>query len=234
VNHNGDELLARELVEAAVHAGADAVKFQAFDPSKLVTEDAPRADYQTCNLGVGGSQKDMLAPLALSGEQFFRLKRHCDEKGIAFLCTPFDEDNARLVAGLGCQAIKVGSGDLTNHLFLVRLARMGLPMLLSTGMADDREVRAAVEAIRAGCDGILVCSGDVDLQARTLEALVRAVESGAITPARCDDAFLRLRRAKERFLMGERRKPASRAREMRQLLGREEHQLIAAEMAAFL
>ena len=111
-------------------------------------------------------------------------------------------------------------------------------------LSDDLEMKAvsarypvpeaAVEAIRAGCDGILVCGGDVDLQARTLEALVKAVESGAITPARSDDAFLRLRRAKERFLMGQRRMPASRARDMRQLLGREEHQLIAAEMAAFL
>lgn len=111
-------------------------------------------------------------------------------------------------------------------------------------LSDDLEMKAvsarypvpesAVEAIRAGCDGILICSGDLDLQARTLEALVRAVESGVISPARCDDAFARLRRAKERFLMGERPGPAQRIRAMRDVLGHHEHQMIAAEMAAFL
>ena len=111
-------------------------------------------------------------------------------------------------------------------------------------LSDDLEMKAvsarypvpesAVEAIRAGCDGILICSGDIDLQARTLEALVRAVESGTITAARCDDAFMRLRRAKERFLMGERPATGRRIRDLRQVLGREEHQLVAAEMAAFL
>jgi len=111
-------------------------------------------------------------------------------------------------------------------------------------LSDDLEMKAvsarypvpesAVEAIRAGCDGILVCSGDFDLQARTLEALVRAVESGTISAARSDDALMRLRRVKERFLMGERPGPARRIRNLRQILGREEHQLVAAEMAAFL
>jgi beta-N-acetylhexosaminidase len=111
-------------------------------------------------------------------------------------------------------------------------------------LSDDLEMKAvsaqhpvpesAVDAIRAGCDGVLICSGDVDLQGRTLEALVRAVESGVIPAARCDDAFLRLRRAKERFLLGNRPGPAARMREMRQVLGREEHQIVAAEMAAFL
>jgi beta-N-acetylhexosaminidase len=111
-------------------------------------------------------------------------------------------------------------------------------------LSDDLEMKAvsarypvpesAVEAIRAGCDGILICSGDIDLQARTLEALVRAVESGTITAARCDDAFMRLRRAKERFLMGARPAAGQRIRTLRQVLGREEHQLVAAEMAAFL
>ena len=111
-------------------------------------------------------------------------------------------------------------------------------------LSDDLEMKAvsarypvpesAVEAIRAGCDGILICSGDLDLQARTLEALVRAVESGAITAARCDDAFMRLRRAKERFLMGDRPAAGQRIRTLRQVLGRTEHQMVAAEMAAFL
>jgi beta-N-acetylhexosaminidase len=111
-------------------------------------------------------------------------------------------------------------------------------------LSDDLEMKAvsaryavpdaAVDAIRAGCDGLLICSGDVDLQARTLEALVRAMESGAISTKRYDDAFMRLRRAKERFLIHERPAAAARIRALRGVLGREEHRLVAAEMSAFL
>jgi beta-glucosidase-like glycosyl hydrolase len=93
---------------------------------------------------------------------------------------------------------------------------------------------AAVDAIRAGCDAVLVCSGDVDLQARTLETLVRAVESGAIPAKRHDDAFVRLKRTKERFILGDRPGPSARIKALRNVLGREEHQLVAAEMASFL
>jgi beta-N-acetylhexosaminidase len=111
-------------------------------------------------------------------------------------------------------------------------------------LSDDLEMKAvsarydvpdaAVQAIQAGCDGVLVCSGDIDLQGRTLEALVRAVESGQIPAKRHDDAFARLRRAKQRFLLGERPGPTARIKALKGVLGREEHQLVAAEMAAFL
>lgn len=111
-------------------------------------------------------------------------------------------------------------------------------------LSDDLEMKAvsaqypapeaAVEAIRAGCDAVLVCSGDIDLQGRTLEALVKAVESGTIPPRRADDAFLRLKRVKERFLIGDRPGPSARIRQLKGLLGREEHQIVAAEMAAYL
>jgi beta-N-acetylhexosaminidase len=111
-------------------------------------------------------------------------------------------------------------------------------------LSDDLEMKAissrmpvpvaAVQAIQAGCDGLLVCSGDVGTQAATLEALVKAAESGEIRAARLDDAFLRLRRAKERFLSKERQPTSARVRGLRAVLGRDEHQAIAAEMAAFL
>ena len=111
-------------------------------------------------------------------------------------------------------------------------------------LSDDLEMKAvsarhavpeaAVDAIRAGCDAVLVCSGDIDLQGRTLEALVRAVESGQIPAKRHDDAFARLTRAKQRFLLGDRPGPGARIKQLRGILGREEHQLVAAEMAAYL
>ncbi len=111
-------------------------------------------------------------------------------------------------------------------------------------LSDDLEMKAisakhdvpaaAVDAIIAGCDAVLICSGDVDLQGRTLEALVRAAETGKIPVKRYDDAIARLKRAKQRFLMGDRIGPAARIKAMRGVLGREEHQLVAAEMAAYL
>jgi beta-N-acetylhexosaminidase len=111
-------------------------------------------------------------------------------------------------------------------------------------LSDDLEMKAvsthyavpdaAVEAIAAGCDAVLVCQGDVDVQARTLEALVKAVESGVIPAKRYDDASLRLKRTKQRFLTKERPGPSARIRALRGVLGREEHQLVAAEMAAYL
>ncbi len=111
-------------------------------------------------------------------------------------------------------------------------------------LSDDLEMKAvsahyavpdaAVDAIRAGCDGLLICQGDVDLQARTLEALVKAVESGVIPAKRFDDAAMRLKRTKQRFLAGERLGPTARIKALRGVLGREEHQLVAAEMAAYL
>jgi beta-N-acetylhexosaminidase len=111
-------------------------------------------------------------------------------------------------------------------------------------LSDDLEMKAisarmpvataAVQAITAGCDGLLVCSGDVETQAAVLEALVKAIESGDLSPARVDDALQRAKTAKERFLAVERPKPAARLRELRSVIGRAEHQAIAAEMASFL
>jgi beta-N-acetylhexosaminidase len=111
-------------------------------------------------------------------------------------------------------------------------------------LSDDLEMKAlsaswsvptaAVEAIRAGCDGVLVCSGNTDVQAATLEALVKAAETETIPRPRLDDALARLRRAKARFLTGDRRPSRTRVRELAAVLGRDEHRAIADEMAAFL
>ena len=111
-------------------------------------------------------------------------------------------------------------------------------------LSDDLEMKAistrlpitsaAVKAINAGCDGLLVCSGDVETQAAVLEALVKAVETAEISASRIEDALKRLKRAKERFLATERPKPAARLRALRSVIGRDEHQAIAAEMASFL
>jgi beta-N-acetylhexosaminidase len=111
-------------------------------------------------------------------------------------------------------------------------------------VSDDLEMKAvsaqyqvpdaAVEAIRAGCDALLLCSGNLDVQGRTLEALVRAVESGRLPGPRLDDAGRRTKLAKERFLPADRPGPSARIRRLGAILGCDEHQAVASEMAAFL
>lgn len=145
VNHDGDEATAVALVDAAVAAGADAIKFQSFHPSAIAVDDAPLADYQRRG---EDSQIAMLERLRLPDEAFGRIAEHCRERNVTFLSTPFDEASADLLFQLGVPAYKVGSGELTNLPFLRALARRGLPLLVSTGMSDMTEVTSAVEAVR--------------------------------------------------------------------------------------
>jgi N,N'-diacetyllegionaminate synthase len=146
VNHNGSEEMAMQLVDAAVTAGADAVKFQTFKAEKLVSPKARKAAYQEAQTGEG-DQFAMLKALELSDEAHQRLATYCSEQGIEFLSTPFDEESADFLIALGCRRLKVPSGELTNAPFLRFLAAKGLPMILSTGMATLDEVAEAVALI---------------------------------------------------------------------------------------
>lgn len=147
VNHDGREDLALRLVEAAAAAGADSVKFQTFDPAELATGAAPTAVYQA-DAGQGASQTAMLARLVLPVPTLRRVVDHARALGIGFLSTPFDIGSARmLVDDLGMARIKVGSGELTNLPFLLALARLNRPLLLSTGMATMAEVQDALGAV---------------------------------------------------------------------------------------
>jgi N-acetylneuraminate synthase len=155
VNHNGDEALARRLIDIAADARADAVKFQLFSPDALVTQSAPTAQYQATNLkNTTVSQRDMLASLSLPPEAFVRLEAYCQTRGIDFLCTPFDLDSlAFLVKNTRMPALKLGSGELTNGPFLLEAARTGLPILLSTGMGNLDEIAQALQVLAAGVQG---------------------------------------------------------------------------------
>ncbi len=146
VNHDGSEERARELIAIAKRAGADAVKFQLFDPSALSTADAPLADYQSQNLGdTKTSQRAMLEALALPPETFVRIAQYCADEAIDFLCTPFDEASlAFLLEHTAMPALKLPSGELTNALLLTAAANSGLPLILSTGMANLEEIQAAL------------------------------------------------------------------------------------------
>ena len=149
VNHNGRLDLARRLVEVAARAGADAIKFQTFTAERLVTPDAPKAEYQGRATGAAESQYDMLRRLELSAAAHQELMTCCREQGILFMSTPFDEESADFLETLGVPGFKIASGEITNLPLLTHVARKGKPMIVSTGMARLGEVEAAVEAISA-------------------------------------------------------------------------------------
>ena len=147
VNHNGSIDLAERLIEEALRAGADCVKFQSFSAEKLVSRSAEKAQYQKRTTGGGDTQFEMLSRLELSEDDHRALIALCRDKGIQFLSSPFDEGSADLLDRLGVAAYKVPSGELTNHRFLRHLAEKSRPIILSTGMSTLAEVAEAVEII---------------------------------------------------------------------------------------
>ena len=151
VNHNGSIDRARALVETAAEAGADAVKFQAFRAEALVAEDAPKAEYQQETTDPGESQAEMLRALEFGREQHQALADHCRAHDIQFLSTPFDTQSARWLAEeIEVPRLKVGSGELTNGPLLLDVARLGRPVVLSTGMATIGEVERALSVLAYG------------------------------------------------------------------------------------
>ncbi|NQW22647.1 MAG: N-acetylneuraminate synthase [SAR202 cluster bacterium] len=148
VNHNGSLELAHQLVDAAVQAGADAVKFQSFNAELLVSPDAPKADYQLETTDAAESQLEMIRRLELSPEAHGELMRYCQDKGILFMSSPFDELSADLLGEMDVAVYKIPSGEITNLPFLAYVARKAKPMIVSTGMTYLSEVEAAVRAIQ--------------------------------------------------------------------------------------
>ena len=142
VNHNGDVGRAREMVAVAKEAGADCVKFQAFSPEGLVAAGAATAAYQAANTGVA-DQQDLLRSLALGRDDFEAIARHCADLKIEFFCTAFDVGFVETLIGFGMRRIKVASGEMTNTPALRHFATLGLPIVLSTGMATLDEVELA-------------------------------------------------------------------------------------------
>ena len=148
VNHNGSLEMAKQLVDKAVEAGVDYVKFQTFKASKLVTKSAKQAEYQQKNIGKGeDSQYQMLKKLELSPEDHEILIAYCKERGIKFFSTAFDFDSIEYLHSLGLGLWKVPSGEVTNYPFLKCIATYNEKTILSTGMCDMQDVRNAVEAL---------------------------------------------------------------------------------------
>ncbi len=157
VNHNGSIELAKELIDVAINAGADAVKFQTFNADKVVSVYAPKADYQKKTTEASESQLDMVRKLELNIEQHEELVSYCNEKGIEFMSTPFDLDSVDFLANeLNVKRIKISSGDITNAPLLLRIAQTGKEIILSTGMSTLGEIEQALGVIAFGLFDIKV------------------------------------------------------------------------------
>lgn len=151
VNHNGDMEMARKLIDLAADCGADAVKFQTFTAAKLTTKSAEKADYQKQKTDAIESQQSMLAKLELSHDQHWMLKAHAEARGIEFLSSPFDDASADfLVNELKLARIKIPSGEITNAPMLLRIARAGAKVIVSTGMCDLSDIEAALGVLAFG------------------------------------------------------------------------------------
>jgi len=145
VNHDGELSKALQMIDVAAEAGVDAVKFQTYKTEKIVSRDAPKADYQKRNDGEEGSQFEMIKRLELSEEEHVTIKKRCEERGVMFLSSPFDEESADFLVELGVPGFKVPSGEIVNEPFMRHLAAKQLPMIISTGMATVDEVSQLVE-----------------------------------------------------------------------------------------
>lgn len=147
VNHNGSFELAKLLVDKAVWAGADCIKFQTFCSKNLVTNNAQKAEYQKKTTGSSESQLEMLKKLELSKDQFIALRDYCNQKGILFLSTPFDLESIDFLASIGIKTWKIPSGEITNYPFLRAIGQRKESVIMSTGMCTLNEVREAISVL---------------------------------------------------------------------------------------
>ncbi len=148
VNHNGDLQLAKKLIDVAVVAGVDYVKFQTFKADSLVSKSAKKAMYQSVNINDGNdSQYAMLKKLELSHESHLELITYCSEKNIKFFSTAFDVDGVNYLNNLGLTFFKIPSGEMTNFPYLKSVALCGKPVIMSTGMCSEMEIKAALDVL---------------------------------------------------------------------------------------
>ncbi|MCQ2022246.1 N-acetylneuraminate synthase [Clostridium butyricum] len=148
VNHNGSIELAKKLVDVAVEAGVDAVKFQTFKSEKLVCRNAEKAKYQKDTTIENETQLEMLKKLELNEESHNILIDYCNKKGILFLSTPFDLDSIDFLFHLGMGIFKIPSGEITNYPYLKKVAKLKKKVILSTGMSTLTEIEDAVKVLR--------------------------------------------------------------------------------------
>ena len=147
VNHNGSLELAKELIDVAANAGADAVKFQTFKAKNLVSKHAEKADYQKETTSKHESHFEMIKKLELNLDMHIELISYCKTKDIMFLSTPFDQDSIKLLSELGLEIFKIPSGEITNLPYLRQTGKLRKKIILSTGMSDIGEIEDALDIL---------------------------------------------------------------------------------------
>ena len=161
VNHNGNFELAKQLVDKAVEGGADIVKFQTCKAENVISRYADKAEYQKVTTGEADSQLEMVRKLMLTYEEYGKLKEYCDEKGIEFLSTAFDLPSVDYLHSIGMRRWKIPSGEITNLPLLIKIAKLGEPIIMSTGISELSEVGDAIKVLKengAGEITILHCT----------------------------------------------------------------------------
>lgn len=175
-NHNGDIRLAYQLIDIAVEAKADYIKFQTFKTEEMLSKTAGMAEYQKKNLQIAtDSQYHMVKELELPQESFLKLKEYAENQGIGFMSSPFDISSIRYLDSIGMDIFKIPSGEITNLPYLEEMAQYGKDIILSTGMAEMDEIQFALDTLKknkAGKISVLHCNTeyptpfeDVNLQA---------------------------------------------------------------------
>lgn len=176
VNHNGSVELAKNLIDVAVEAGADAVKFQTFKAEKLVSKNAKKAEYQKQTTDKEESQFDMIKKLELDEATHHELMSYCKSKNIMFLSTPFDHDSIELLSNMGLEIFKIPSGEITNLPYLRHIGKLCKKVILSTGMTDIGEIEDAL---------------DVLIEAGTKKENITVLHANTMYPTPMEDVNLR-------------------------------------------
>lgn len=173
-NHNGKLSLAKKLIDIAANAGADAVKFQTFRAEKLYPKTAGKANY----LKTRKSIYEIIKNLEMPYNWIPKLNEYCEEKGIMFLSTPFDENSADELEKVGIKAYKIASYCLTHHPLLKHIAKKKKPIILSTGLATNREIKEALNVIyKTGNRDVILMHCVASYPAPLEDANLRAIEA---------------------------------------------------------
>lgn len=176
VNHNGSMELAYRLIDEAVNAKVDAIKFQTFKSEKDTSKYVKKAEYQEDNSGE--TQLEMVKKLELSYEQFRLLKEYCDKKGILFLSSPFEEDSILFLNELGLEIFKIPSSELTNIPYLDCVGKLKKKVILSTGMAFLGEVEKAIEILREqGTEDIVILHCNTEYPTPMCDVNLKAMQT---------------------------------------------------------
>ena len=147
VNHNGDLVLAKQLIDVAADAGADLVKFQTFSADRLATRQAKKSDYQSVTTGNTETQHQMLSRLELSANMHHELIAYCATRNIGFFSTGFDIESVNFLSSLDINHFKIPSGEITNLPYLRHIGQFSKDIIISTGMSTLGDIEAAIDVL---------------------------------------------------------------------------------------